>query len=194
MRSLLARTARQTALLVPQRLAAPSARLLGSSQLLPFGPVVSSPSPSFSVRCLAKSSSASSADAAADPPKRTRGRKKAAAAPAADGEPPSSAAAAAQDASNGASGTASRAAASAAAPPAPPPAAPPQPVQVTWNEPPGPAWDLPQKWVVFSDLHVNRRSLDVCLEVLREVRPRLSSEFYQHLTHAHTPHWRNATV
>jgi len=33
-----------------------------------------------------------------------------------------------------------------------------------------PEWPSVCKWVVFSDLHVSPKTLDVCLEVLREVR------------------------
>jgi len=33
-----------------------------------------------------------------------------------------------------------------------------------------PEWPSDCKWVVFSDLHVSPKTLDVCLEVLREVR------------------------
>lgn len=43
---------------------------------------------------------------------------------------------------------------------------------VVWGAPPpetGP-WATTQRWVVFSDLHVSARSLDVCLEVLDTVR------------------------
>jgi hypothetical protein len=35
--------------------------------------------------------------------------------------------------------------------------------------PPSDLWSQPQRWVVFSDLHVSPRTRGVCLEVLRRV-------------------------
>lgn len=44
------------------------------------------------------------------------------------------------------------------------------PESVVALNPPGKSWDKVEQWVVFSDLHVSVRSLDVCLEVLRKVK------------------------
>lgn len=162
MRSLLAGVGRRSAFLASRRLA-PAWPGLRQHQPLGFGAVTpAAPQPlPFSARCLARaassSSGAASASADAPPAKPRRGRKKAAepASPvdAAPDSPPPSATA---------ERLASSSAAAASALPAPQPFA--------WNAPPGPAWDAPQRWVVFSDLHVSRRTLDVCLEVLRKVR------------------------
>ena len=38
------------------------------------------------------------------------------------------------------------------------------------NSPKGKRWENVERWVLFSDLHVNVRSLEVCISVLRKIK------------------------
>lgn len=145
MRSSLARVASRALPALRQPSLAP--QLLGS---LRPGPTSGAAGVPFLLRCLASDSSAApEAKPAPKPKANPRARSKSAVAAPAPEAPP--------------------------APPAPPPvspssSSPPATSEIQWNALPGPAWDAPTRWVIFSDLHVNRRSLDVCLQVLRQVQ------------------------
>lgn len=47
-------------------------------------------------------------------------------------------------------------------------------VDLTKYAPKGDAWHRPQKWIVFSDLHVSLRTVPVCLDVLKTIHQHAS--------------------